>query len=177
MQQSRLSVGLTIFFGAAFTLMGLVIGCAAARVVVFTCTRERVTQQQEKESCQLEQSTLLMTWAKKIDRIELKDIQKAESVEVNFDTYTVLLRLKNNNDKFSLYQSPYSQNSQQLATLINSFLANSKAKSFRFQEGGGIGETLVLLSFCCFGIMLTYFGFMGLKASLLASNHQQSEPN
>ncbi|PAX59954.1 hypothetical protein [Brunnivagina elsteri] len=177
MQNNRLSIGLTIFFGSAFTLIGLVIGCFAARVAVFTCTHDRFTQQQEKGNCQLEQSTLLMPWAKKIDRIESRDIQKAESVEVNFDTYTVVLRLKNNNDKFLLYQSPYSQNSQQLATLINSFLTNSKAKSFRFQEGGGVGETLVLLSFCSFGIMLTYFGTMGLKASLLASNHQQSEPN
>jgi hypothetical protein len=177
MQQSRLSVGLTIFFGTAFTLMGLVIGCAAARVVVFTCTRDRITQQQGKGICQLEESTLFIPWAKTVNSVELKDIQKAESVEIDVETYTVVLRLKNNKDKFSLHKSAYSHNSQQLATLINSFLANSKAKSFSFREGGGIGETLILLSFCGFGITLTYFGFMGLQASLRASNHQRSELN
>jgi hypothetical protein len=165
MQNSRFSIGMAIFFGTCFTLMGLLIGCFAARVATFTCTREQITQQPEKGNCQLEQSTLLIPWGKTLNRVELKDIQKAESVEMGFDIYTVVLRLKNNKDTFLLHKSEYSHNSQQLATLINSFLSNPKTKSFRFQEGGGIGETLVLLSFCGFGIMLTYSGFMGLKAS------------
>ncbi len=177
MQKSHLSVGLTIFFGAAFTLIGLVIGCAAARVVIFTCIRDRVNQQQGQGICQLEESTLFIPWAKTVNSIEVKDIQKAESVEIGVETYTVILRLKHNKDNFSLHKSAYSHNSQQLATLINSFLANSKAKSFSFREGSGIGETLAILSFCGFGVVITYWGVMGLKASLPALNHQQSELN
>ncbi|MEA5573327.1 hypothetical protein [Calothrix sp. UHCC 0171] len=177
MQNNRLSIGLTIFLGIAFTSMGLIIGCAAARVAVLTCIRDGATQHPETGNCQLEKSTLLTPWAKTSNKVALQDIHKAESVEIDVETYTVQLQLKNNKDKFSLYQSPYSQNSQQLATLINSFLANTNTKSFRFQEGGGIGETLALLSVCGFGITLTYFGLMGWKASWLASNHQQSEPN
>ncbi|BAZ42862.1 hypothetical protein NIES4101_88320 [Calothrix sp. NIES-4101] len=165
MQNSRLSIGLTIFFGVAFTSIGLVIGCVAARVAVFTCTRDEATQHAKTGNCQLEQSTLLTPWAKTLNKVALQDIHKAESVEIDVENYTVHLRLKNNKGKLSLYQSPYSQNSQQLATIINSFLANTKTKSFSFQEGGGIGETLALLSFCGFGITLTYFGLMGWKAS------------
>jgi hypothetical protein len=56
----------------------------------------------------------------------------------------VVLRLKNNKDNFSLHKSPYEKNSQMLATQINSFLLNSKAKSFSFREGCGIEETLIL---------------------------------
>jgi cell division protein FtsL len=161
MQNNRLSVALTLIFGISFTLMGLVIAAFAARTAIVTCTREQTNQQLEKGNCQLEESTLFMPWDKKINRVELKDIQKAESVEMGFDIYTVVLRLKDNKNTFLPYKSEYSHNSQQLATVINSFLTNPKTRSFRFQEGGGIGETLVLLSFCGFGIMLTYFGFMG----------------
>jgi hypothetical protein len=153
---TKRSVPLFSAFGIGITAIGLFIGCLVARVSTFTCIRDELGEQQGH--CQLEQSTLFMPWVKKVSSIPLSDIQKAESVELNVESHSVVLRLRNDAPKFSLHKSEYSQNTEQLAAQINSFLSNSKVKSFSLREGGGIEETLILLGFCGFGLLFAWLG-------------------
>ncbi len=141
--------------GIAFTAMGLVIGCFAAQVSTFTCIRPEIAQ---PGFCRLEQSTLFLPWNKEVVSFPLKDIQNAKSVEIGVDSYTVVLRSRDHASNFLLHKSEYSENTQLLASQINSFLDNPQAKALSIREGGGMPETIVLLSFCGFGLLLTWQG-------------------
>ncbi|MBC7970584.1 MAG: hypothetical protein H7Z11_10760 [Verrucomicrobia bacterium] len=148
-----LSSRIAFTVGIAFTAMGLVIGCFAARVSTFTCIRDQTEQQ---GICRLEQSTLFLPWNKKVVSFPLDDIQKAESVELGVDLYAVVLRSRSNAPNPSLYTSEYAENSHQLASQINSFLDNPKTNVLKMQEGGGFQETVILLGFCSFGLLLIW---------------------
>lgn len=143
---------LILMFGSTLTVMGLVIGCMAARVSTFTCTRPNGNQ---RGICQLETSTIFLPWIKTVAGISLSNVQKAE---IAADSYTVVLRLHDNSPSFLVYESESSENSQQITEEINSFLSHSKAKSLSIQQGGGIEATIALLGFCGFSLFFVWFG-------------------
>jgi len=151
----RLSSRIPFVFGIGFTAMVLAIGCLAARVTTITCSRNGAELQ---GICRLEQSTLFLPWNKTVAKIQLKAIQKAEVVELGVDRYTVVLRLRNDAPNFLLHQSEYAENAQKLARHINAFLGNPKAKGVTMQEGGGLQETMVLLSSLAFGLFFIWAG-------------------
>jgi hypothetical protein len=150
-----LSPRIPIVAGTGLTVIGLIMGCFVARVSTFICIRSGADQQ---GICRLEQSTLFLPWNKTVTSVQLSDIQKAESINLGVDNYTVVLRLRSSESNFSLHRTEYSQNSQQLAKQINSFLGNSEAKGFSFREGGGLGEIIVLIGFCGYGLLFAWLG-------------------
>lgn len=157
--------------GTGITVMGLIMGCFIARVSTFTCVRSGADQQ---GICRLEQSTLFIPWNKTVTSVQLSDVQKAESINLGVDSYTVVLRLRNSEPNFPLHRTEYSQNSQQLAKQINSFLGNSEAKGFSFREGGGLIEIVFLISFCGYGLL---FAWIGTKFSHRADSRSNSDNN
>lgn len=143
---------LTIVFGSALTVMGLVIGCVAARVTTFTCIRASVNQQ---GICQLEKSTVFLPWIKTVSRVPLSNVQKAK---VRANGYTVVLQLRDNSPSFWVYESEYSENSQRVTEQINSFLSHAQTRSFSIQQGGGLEETIALIGFCGFSLSFAWLG-------------------
>lgn len=143
---------LTIVLGSALTVMGLVIGCVAARVSTFTCIRSETNQQ---GICQVEKSTVFLPWVKTVSRVPLSHIQKAE---VRANGYTVVLKLRDDSPSFWVYESEYSENSQRITEQINSFLSHAQTRSLSIQAGGGIEGTIALLGFCGFSSAFTWLG-------------------